>query len=79
MATNMFTEMRIISVFAMISSIFFLLGAGVIMVYTVQQPSQWSQLPGYTNFTDTVPNFQSLNKHMNMNSDNFYWDVNVRI
>lgn len=54
LATNMFTEMRIISVFAMISSIFFILGAAVIMQYTLQQPSQWSTLPAYTNFTDTA-------------------------
>uniref|UniRef100_A0AC34GLN5 Amino acid transporter transmembrane domain-containing protein n=1 Tax=Panagrolaimus sp. ES5 TaxID=591445 RepID=A0AC34GLN5_9BILA len=36
--TNMFTEMRIISVFAMVSSIFFLIGTAVIMQYTVQRP-----------------------------------------
>lgn len=54
MFTNMFTEMRVISMFAMISSVFFLLGAGVIMQYTIQQPSQWSQLPAYTDFTNTI-------------------------
>ena len=54
MATNMFTEMRVISLFAMISSVFFLLGAGVIMHFTLQQPSHWSELPASTNFADTV-------------------------
>lgn len=50
----MFTEMKMISLFAMVSSVFFLLGAGVIMNFTLQQPSHWSELPSYTNFTDTV-------------------------
>uniref|UniRef100_A0A915N038 Amino acid transporter transmembrane domain-containing protein n=1 Tax=Meloidogyne javanica TaxID=6303 RepID=A0A915N038_MELJA len=54
MATNMFTEMRVISLFAMISSVFFLLGAGVIMHFTLQQPSHWSELPASTNFADTI-------------------------
>lgn len=52
--TNMFTEMRVVSVFAMVSSVFFLLGTGVIMQYTLQQPSKWDTLPAYTNFTDTI-------------------------
>ncbi|KAL3092364.1 hypothetical protein niasHS_007573 [Heterodera schachtii] len=52
--TNMFTEMRVISVFAAVSSVFFLLGAGVIMQFTLTQPSKWDELPAYTNFTDTV-------------------------
>jgi proton-coupled amino acid transporter len=38
----------------MISSVFFLLGAAMIMQYTLQQPSQWSLLPSATNFTDTA-------------------------
>lgn len=54
LVTNMFTQMRVISFFAMISSVFFVLGAAVIMFYTLQQPSKWEQLPSYTNFTDTV-------------------------
>lgn len=54
LGTNMFTEMRVISIFAMVSSIFFLLGTAVIMQYTIQQPSQWETLPSYTNFTSTV-------------------------
>uniref|UniRef100_A0A1I8BAC2 Aa_trans domain-containing protein n=1 Tax=Meloidogyne hapla TaxID=6305 RepID=A0A1I8BAC2_MELHA len=54
MATNMFTEMRVISLFAMISSVFFLLGAGVIMHFALQQPSHWSELPASTNFADTI-------------------------
>uniref|UniRef100_A0A914YFM1 Amino acid transporter transmembrane domain-containing protein n=1 Tax=Panagrolaimus superbus TaxID=310955 RepID=A0A914YFM1_9BILA len=52
--TNMFTEMRIISVFAMVSSVFFLIGTAVIMQYTVQRPNQWASLPSSTNFTDTI-------------------------
>lgn len=52
--TNMFTQMRIISIFAMVSSIFFLMGTAVIMQYAIQQPSQWDSLPGYTNFTSTI-------------------------
>uniref|UniRef100_A0A7E4W090 Aa_trans domain-containing protein n=1 Tax=Panagrellus redivivus TaxID=6233 RepID=A0A7E4W090_PANRE len=52
--TNMFTEMKVISAFAVVSSIFFLIGTGVIMQYTVQQPNQWQSLPAYTNFTDTI-------------------------
>lgn len=52
--TNMFTRMKIISAFAMISSIFFLIGTSVIMQYTIQQPNQWGTLPAYTNFTDTI-------------------------
>jgi hypothetical protein len=50
----MFTEMRVISLFAIVSSIFFLLGAGFIMHFTLQQPSHWNELPSYTSFTDTV-------------------------
>jgi hypothetical protein len=54
MITNMFTQMRIVSIFAMISSIFFLLGTIAIMQYTIQQPNQWETLPGSTNFTGTI-------------------------
>lgn len=53
MFTNMFTEMRIVSVFAMFSTVFFVVGAFVIMQYTIQQPSHWDKLPAYTNFRDT--------------------------
>ncbi|VDM49257.1 unnamed protein product [Toxocara canis] len=52
--TNMFTEMRVISAFAMISSVFFLLGAVVIMQYAIRQPNKWYELPAYTNFTGTI-------------------------
>lgn len=52
--TNMFTQMRVISVFAMISSIFFIMGAAVIMQFTLQQPNHWNHLPSYTNFTNTI-------------------------
>lgn len=51
---NMFTEMRVVSAFAMISSIFFLLGAIVIMQYTIRQPTHWNELPAVTNFTGVV-------------------------
>lgn len=34
--TNMFTEMRIVSFFALVSSVFFVIGAAVIMQFTVQ-------------------------------------------
>lgn len=50
----MFTEMRLLSVFAMISSAFFLLGAFVIMQFTVRQPNHWQELPGITNFTGVI-------------------------
>jgi hypothetical protein len=50
----MFTEMRVVSVFAMFSAVFFILGAFVIMQYTVQQPSHWDRLPAYTNFKNTI-------------------------
>jgi len=52
--TNMFTKMKVVSVFAVVSSIFFLIGSSVIMLYTIEQPNQWARLPAYTNFTDTV-------------------------
>ncbi|KAI6187668.1 Amino acid transporter, transmembrane family-containing protein [Aphelenchoides besseyi] len=52
--TNMFTQIRVISVFAMFSSVFFILGAVVIMQYTISQPSQWSKLPAYTDFRGTI-------------------------
>ncbi|VDN59551.1 unnamed protein product [Dracunculus medinensis] len=52
--TNMFTEMRIISLFAVISSIFFLLGTLVIMQFSIRQPSKWSSLPASTNFTGAI-------------------------
>lgn len=52
--TNMFTEMRIVSFFALVSSVFFVIGAAVIMQYTVQQPNQWDKLPAATNFTGTI-------------------------
>uniref|UniRef100_A0AC35UBY7 Aa_trans domain-containing protein n=1 Tax=Rhabditophanes sp. KR3021 TaxID=114890 RepID=A0AC35UBY7_9BILA len=54
MLTNMFTEMRIISVFAMISSIFFVIGAFIIMQYTVTKHNIWYELPAYTNLRDTM-------------------------
>jgi len=54
LATNMFTEMRVISVFAMLSSIFFLIGTIAIMQFCVQQPNQYASLPATTNFADTV-------------------------
>lgn len=54
LATNMFTEMRVVSAFALISSVFFVIGAAVIMQYTIRQPNQWRTLPGYTNFTGTI-------------------------
>ncbi|CAB3403415.1 unnamed protein product [Caenorhabditis bovis] len=54
MITNMFTEMNIVSFFALISSVFFVFGAAVIMQYTVQQPNQWDNLPAATNFTGTI-------------------------
>lgn len=50
----MFTEMRIISLFAVISSIFFLLGTLVIMQFSIRQPSKWSSLPASTNFTGAI-------------------------
>lgn len=52
--TNMFTELRVISFFAMISSVFFIMGTAVIMQFTLQQPTQWHLLPSYTNFTNTI-------------------------
>lgn len=54
LTTNMFTEMRIVSIFAMFSSVFFVLGAIVIMQYTVQQPSHWDKLPAVTNFRGVI-------------------------
>lgn len=50
----MFTEMRLLSVFAMVSSVFFLLGALVIMQFTVRQPNHWEELPAVTNFTGVI-------------------------
>lgn len=43
MLTNMFTKMKVVSVFAMFSAVFFVLGAVVIMQYTIQQPSHWDR------------------------------------
>lgn len=54
LATNMFTEIRVISFFAMISTIFFMLGAIVIMQNAVAQPTKVAELPAYTNFTSTI-------------------------
>ncbi|VDN05927.1 unnamed protein product [Thelazia callipaeda] len=51
---NMFTEMRVLSVFAMFSSVFFLLGAISIMQFTVRQPNHWNELPSTTNFTGII-------------------------
>ncbi|GMR43047.1 hypothetical protein PMAYCL1PPCAC_13242, partial [Pristionchus mayeri] len=53
-ATNMFTQMRVISFFALISSVFFILGAVVIMQFCVRQPSHHAELPFVTNFTGVV-------------------------
>ncbi|GMS90358.1 hypothetical protein PENTCL1PPCAC_12533, partial [Pristionchus entomophagus] len=53
-ATNMFTEMRVISFFALISSVFFILGAVVIMQFCVRQPSHHAELPFVTDFTGVV-------------------------
>ncbi|CAJ0941189.1 unnamed protein product, partial [Mesorhabditis belari] len=52
--TNMFTEIRVISFFALVSAIFFMLGLLVIMQFTIRQPSQWRELPASTNFTGTI-------------------------
>uniref|UniRef100_A0AC34RIZ9 Amino acid transporter transmembrane domain-containing protein n=2 Tax=Panagrolaimus sp. JU765 TaxID=591449 RepID=A0AC34RIZ9_9BILA len=52
--TNMFTQMKVVSAFAGISAVFFLIGTGVIMQYTIRQPNQWATLPAATNFTDTI-------------------------
>jgi len=38
----------------MISAIFFILGAVVIMQYTIQMPSQWDKLPATTDFRGTI-------------------------
>ncbi|VDO74990.1 unnamed protein product [Onchocerca flexuosa] len=46
--------MRLLSVFAMISSAFFLLGAFVIMQFAVRQPNHWQELPAVTNFTGVI-------------------------
>ncbi|KAM3723948.1 putative amino acid transporter skat-1 [Dirofilaria immitis] len=54
LALNMFTEMRLLSMFAMISSSFFLLGVFVIMQFTVRQPNHWQELPAVTNFTGVI-------------------------
>uniref|UniRef100_A0A0R3RU75 Aa_trans domain-containing protein n=1 Tax=Elaeophora elaphi TaxID=1147741 RepID=A0A0R3RU75_9BILA len=54
LALNMFTEMRLLSVFAMVSSVFFLLGAFVIMQFTIRQPNHWEELPAVTNFTGVI-------------------------
>lgn len=50
----MFTEMRVISVFAVISSIFFLLGTCVIMQYAIRQPTKWASLPVSGTFAGTI-------------------------
>ncbi|KAI6176500.1 Aa-trans domain-containing protein [Aphelenchoides bicaudatus] len=54
LTTNMFTEMRIVSIFAMFSAVFFVLGAVVIMQYTIQQPSHWDKLPAVTDFKGVI-------------------------
>ncbi|RCN45296.1 putative N-acetylglucosamine-6-phosphate deacetylase [Ancylostoma caninum] len=54
MGTNMFTEMRVVSAFALVSSVFFIIGATVIMQFTIRQPNQWRSLPASTNFTGTI-------------------------
>ncbi|CAG9540551.1 unnamed protein product [Cercopithifilaria johnstoni] len=54
LALNMFTEMRLLSIFAMVSSVFFLLGAFVIMQFTIRQPNHWEELPAVTNFTGVI-------------------------
>jgi len=54
LVTNLFTEMRVVSAFAMTSAVFFLLGTVVIMQFAVQQPNQWQTLPASTNFTGTI-------------------------
>ncbi|KIH67343.1 transmembrane amino acid transporter protein, partial [Ancylostoma duodenale] len=54
MGTNMFTEMRVVSAFALVSSVFFVIGATVIMQFTIRQPNQWRSLPASTNFTGTI-------------------------
>ncbi|CAJ0580776.1 unnamed protein product, partial [Mesorhabditis spiculigera] len=52
--TNMFTEMRVVSFFALVSAVFFMLGLLVIMQYTVRQPNKWAELPAYSDFTGTI-------------------------
>ncbi|CAI4229680.1 unnamed protein product [Auanema sp. JU1783] len=52
--TNMFTEMRVVSAFALISSVFFVIGAATIMQFTVRQENHWKELPASTNFTGTI-------------------------
>uniref|UniRef100_A0A0N5A8E8 Aa_trans domain-containing protein n=1 Tax=Syphacia muris TaxID=451379 RepID=A0A0N5A8E8_9BILA len=51
--TNMFTEMRVVSAFAMISSVFFMLGTCVIMQYAIRQPNKWNTLPVHGDFAGT--------------------------
>lgn len=52
--TNMFTEMRVVSAFAMISSIFFLLGTTVIMQYAIRLPNIWYTLPASGDFRGII-------------------------
>ncbi|KAJ1350003.1 putative amino acid transporter skat-1, variant 2 [Parelaphostrongylus tenuis] len=54
MATNMFTQMRIVSAFALVSSVFFIIGTTVIMQYAIRQPNEWRTLPATTDFTGTI-------------------------
>jgi hypothetical protein len=54
LATNMFTEMRVVSVFALFSSVFFILGAVVIGQYALQQPSHWDSLPAAGTFRGII-------------------------
>lgn len=50
----MLTGIRLLSVFAMVSSVFFLLGVFVIMQFTVRQQNHWAELPAVTNFTGVI-------------------------
>ncbi|PAV62014.1 hypothetical protein WR25_00581 [Diploscapter pachys] len=52
--TNCFTNMRLVAFFAIISSVFLIIGAIVIIQYTVRQPNQWKTLPAYTSFTEAI-------------------------
>ncbi|KAE9415315.1 hypothetical protein Angca_007628 [Angiostrongylus cantonensis] len=54
MTTNMFTQMRIVSALALVSSVFFIIGTAVIMQYIVRQPNQWRTLPAATDFPGTI-------------------------
>ncbi|CAJ0953714.1 unnamed protein product, partial [Mesorhabditis belari] len=50
----MFTSMKVVTFFALISSIFFAIGMIVILQFTIRQPTQWDKLPAYTDFTGTT-------------------------